>query len=1055
MAQTSPVVVAGSSLQISPNLEALLQYDELTRHSSSPTSSRPSLASTSSEFPFSLPPPPPRNSQSSRKVTTPETVSPKSAGRRRGVKLRSDSWPDALLVAMPDSASPVESNTTSATSIPNPFINPTPVVARFDSVIDDGLSTPKPGDVFVPTESPTQASPNELVVSSPESYTSQSSTCHRASPALHKVEKMLSKGKDSLAMFATAATPGSLKQKSDSLDVGRRRYRAETMDADNLPAMRRYLTGTPRLGTSTAYGKGGASSPDTSTITRPYPTKIKRSSGSAGRYTGSPLPLTHPAMSDKASTRSLSISSSTSSCSSLNVTANPARTYPASSLPNLPLSSMTSGKERQHEGSRRDMDNESRHSFIDFYSPSYADGMISCSEHGDNSKKDPPSRKQQLNLTIPSNDIYGTSTGNPSLVSLATMTFAPPSPVPFGESPLQQTPNSPSASSIALSAMIFAPPSPATELPSYGFLRPESPGSAATLTPIECAPPSPPAVGHRRKRELATAFKMASLRVGRNRGGKRSLSLSPRPPSQSLAPMPPTTNLLGRDERADLVRRNRKLAQVFGQTPGHDMSALDLQEPRRLKMPPLALTSLLGAGKQRNHRQAISVSHGPVSCDAKTEPSSPWQIDDSWSLGERRYSIPLTPSSFTFYFDDDTSRTVPTNDHRGVHSLRDSPLQRNSSSSFIDLSDDEEVSRGDEAPAITADGNGISGRRTISHFSSTPSLVDSLDPDRQAEGERRRKRDRLAKLHRFLGSRIPPDLVLGFPAELEPQPLSSSPPMESFHDSWLRGRKGGALDHHEHFDRGKEELDQREKALNVRRAQKMEKVFGTPPPQTLFHTRQGPSTLPHSQPSSPTGLTYTSNPNQSAYKGKSSHRPPLSESVTCLLPKRQRSSISNRRVSIAQSSVYLDYEQSLNSLVDIIDRDDRESLLELHRFINSELPDLSFDMERVADNKRHSVTSSHRSERRHSLPSSASMLSLASEFHSVPHETSEFQVRRRRAAKLTSFFGVDYRDLIDDILESIERGVEEEHTKGTLQPEEAEVLLYKVWSLKSTQGQQS
>jgi hypothetical protein len=50
-----------------------------------------------------------------------------------------------------------------------------------------------------------------------------------------------------------------------------------------------------------------------------------------------------------------------------------------------------------------------------------------------------------------------------------------------------------------------------------------------------------------------------------------------------------------------------------------------------------------------------------------------------------------------------------------------------------------------------------------------------------------------------------------------------------------------------------------------------------------------------------------------------------------------------------------------------------------------------------------------------------------------------FQARRRQAAKLTHFFGVDYRDLIGDILESIERYVEEERHRGSLQPEEIQV----------------
>ena len=61
---------------------------------------------------------------------------------------------------------------------------------------------------------------------------------------------------------------------------------------------------------------------------------------------------------------------------------------------------------------------------------------------------------------------------------------------------------------------------------------------------------------------------------------------------------------------------------------------------------------------------------------------------------------------------------------------------------------------------------------------------------------------------------------------------------------------------------------------------------------------------------------------------------------------------------------------------------------------------------------------------------------------SPKHETTDFQLRRRRAAKLTQFFGVDYRDLIKDVLESIEKGVDEEQKRGTLKPGEAEVCLH-------------
>ena len=60
-----------------------------------------------------------------------------------------------------------------------------------------------------------------------------------------------------------------------------------------------------------------------------------------------------------------------------------------------------------------------------------------------------------------------------------------------------------------------------------------------------------------------------------------------------------------------------------------------------------------------------------------------------------------------------------------------------------------------------------------------------------------------------------------------------------------------------------------------------------------------------------------------------------------------------------------------------------------------------------------------------------------------------FQTRRRRAAKLTNFFGVDYRMLVGDILESIEEDVEQESRRGALQPHEAQDLLQKLRKLKT------
>lgn len=84
--------------------------------------------------------------------------------------------------------------------------------------------------------------------------------------------------------------------------------------------------------------------------------------------------------------------------------------------------------------------------------------------------------------------------------------------------------------------------------------------------------------------------------------------------------------------------------------------------------------------------------------------------------------------------------------------------------------------------------------------------------------------------------------------------------------------------------------------------------------------------------------------------------------------------------------------------------------------------------------------------RRRSLPVLSSRISLNSEYSVdvIAPETDDvtgFQVRRRKAAKLTQFFGVDYRELINDVLQSIEHGVKNEHKSGTLRAEEAEVCV--------------
>jgi hypothetical protein len=71
------------------------------------------------------------------------------------------------------------------------------------------------------------------------------------------------------------------------------------------------------------------------------------------------------------------------------------------------------------------------------------------------------------------------------------------------------------------------------------------------------------------------------------------------------------------------------------------------------------------------------------------------------------------------------------------------------------------------------------------------------------------------------------------------------------------------------------------------------------------------------------------------------------------------------------------------------------------------------------------------------------MVSIGSEFSltSPAPEISEFQMRRRKAAKLQHFFGVDYNELIRDVVESFEKGVQDDGKRGTLNPDELQVRI--------------
>ncbi|TFK94968.1 hypothetical protein K466DRAFT_475073 [Polyporus arcularius HHB13444] len=586
-----------------------------------------------------------------------------------------------------------------------------------------------------------------------------------------------------------------------------------------------------------------------------------------------------------------------------------------------------------------------------------------------------------------------------------------------------------------------------------------------------------------------------------------------------------TSNALTPRERADRIRTTRKLQQVFGQPPG--VSPVS-QDPQELTVPvgcipmpgPLALNLSARRKHQAVHRPAVSMSDDVANTtpvyDAVGE--MVWPPPDGTryvTLAARRHSAPLSPDSFAFVvprrstdsasmlsigrapssvIEIGTAEGVP--ESEAGSSLRSrrgrSGAGPGSPRSFIDLSDEEGMA--DAIADLVVETPKASRGRSRPFSPSTASLADSLSSDYHAEEERRRKREKLAKLHRFLGSRVPPHLVLG-PLEGAPLPPPASSPNSRDHDDrdddggdssrpkMRRRRSSSAAEFSrtwsDDIDRLKEELNEREKAINVRRAVKMEKMFGVAPPQTLYHTRAPVSSSPNIstnawQPSPSTSRAPPTSPPLPPFrftttgpstKAKSKKRPGTGDSSTPLMDDHR----SDGFLAVDQSSVYMHYRHSLNSLKDIIDRDDKESLAELHDYITGdgyqtgEQYDYQFGGPLPSTSNAPAVSSplpdefavttpTTKAERRRSLPSRVSIASFTSEISMIiaptPTETA-FQQRRRRAAKLTHFFGVDYRDLMGEILDSIERGLEEESGKGTLKPDEVKDLQQKLVSLKT------
>ncbi|KAI0348135.1 hypothetical protein BDW22DRAFT_1424350 [Trametopsis cervina] len=1081
-------------LVISPNLSAALEYDEQTRnnaHIPGPSGRRMSEA----DIPLAGLPPPPRpksRTNSVRRIKSPPT-SPASAPIAMADKQSPPPVPTS-----PTPSSIMQPSSSPPVSFSNPFINPPPRLAHLVTE-----SSPPPPFTFPadrrsladhsprssiesricdsprsdtrPSHSPVQAT----AASSPESAEATKPTFQRHLrylSSLSKVDKLLVIGK-------TLAGGKSEAKQQKIVGAGRRGSDASFLEEEVPDKLGRDVAPvTARHRRKLVRGRSSSSGGSASTPSSPIVCSPDVFPQTTGSFSSSTSDVPPPAEKDPAR-RSAGI-------------------LPVAEQPSVSMVLAT----------RPILISHARH-------PSAASTLRSTASS--ESSHDPPSTPNDTRISI-SSTIYQDSH--------YSIPFDPPfsPPLPTGRSTdiIMDSPPSDRESFIDLAS----PRSPEFNVNQHTdrFSR-DYRTDLANLADLSSKRPPPILNTSGTKPPLPTSPKP-------NFDSPRSRSMQPPHQRRHGAPdspeqrehgrpstRPSTTNLLNPKERADRVRQNRKLAQVFGQTPGamearaaavaasHEAHA-DASVPTGLRCAPVAGLST------KQHRQlhprgavSMSVNTGGPSDAISRAVWPPPEGTKRLTLGVRRHSSPLTPDAVSFLEDtddadeeDDPRRTsavieigpAPEATHDGGEAGRPLLHRRSSSAltsptSFIDWS--EEDTPADGVSSIISLQTPTADRRPAlpATLSSSASIY-SLTPEELDEEERRRKREKLARLHRFLGSRVPTDLVLQQlsintaldlpPAASETVSAVERPKQQQQMDAearrvWVRRRRSSSAAEFggrwsDDIDRLKEDLNDKEKAQNVKRALKMEKMFGVAPPQTLYHTRAVPVSPGFALPPVPSPSTkqprssYTSssplasprNANQSPYTRnkikKKGNRPGTADSAEPLMGERDTQDGLSR---LGFSEVYEHYRHSLNSLNDIIDRDDKASLERLHDLIHSDghEPRLQTFARHEDDQQQPESPRTPKAERRRSLPSRTSMTSLSSEFSiaatitSPDPEEMSFQARRRRAAKLTQFFGVDYRELMAEILESLERGLEEERGLGTLDPHEVQELLSKLRRLKS------
>ncbi|KAG9096876.1 hypothetical protein FS749_007532 [Ceratobasidium sp. UAMH 11750] len=481
--------------------------------------------------------------------------------------------------------------------------------------------------------------------------------------------------------------------------------------------------------------------------------------------------------------------------------------------------------------------------------------------------------------------------------------------------------------------------------------------------------------------------------------GRKHSSSDPSVGSVRLRPIdrPATTNVRSAAERAEMVKKTRKIQQLLGDVPSEEACEGTFY---------------------RHSRAAKSEDFGE-----DETPVAPLR------LGGRRHSNPGSLADVLVVSDTESGATVgrvPSQNRnqvkRGFHRPTASASSALSALPLIPpmapvspalISPDSQLlsprfsvgttSTADEETRLGLVSPKSTSEARVESDAEKPGLEDTLDDltlaDEKTDVEdeaalaRRAKRAKVAKLHRYLGSRVPANLVLGLDESWDYE--EGLPEIRSEDEAVGRGGPsllalgGVGRKKSRRASEGDGEYEEigdlsvmssEEKARAVWRKAKMEKMFGDRPPQKLYQPHAGTDTptLENLSGEFEDGAVW-------AQEGGGEH--------------------------------YKSYRASFNSLAYFVNNADRDSLEGLYDIVSAEPEGANTD-----EGEEETEGESMRS---------------------------QFAARRKRAAKLSKFFGVSYRDLFGAVLDILESDVREDKEEGSLSAAETQVLLMKLKKLKA------